>query len=215
MADIGCWMNDYFHIYCMNWCLNILCKIYTSLIILGIKISPPSILFNNPKKKINASRTETIHADITFDEKERQYILQAAEEWRQFSNQSIDIKIDFDLNAEVPFNYETTLIKATASDPITVESDGYFKCTILGLCKPNADETIDLYIIYDRLKDPITFRSTVMHEIGHFLGLDHTPGNSIMSRRNHGNILHLTYNDAIEFAKKYKCQLSDLRYFCL
>ena len=199
----------------MSWCLNIISHLYTSLVILGIKISPPSILFNNPKNKIDAFKAETIHADMAFNETERQHILHAVEEWHKFSNQSVQLNIEFDLDAKIPFNYQTTIIKTAITDPITAESDGYFKCNILGLCKPNADETVDLYIVHDRLTDPIKFRTTVMHEIGHFLGLDHTPNKSIMACKNYGDVLHLTYKDAVEFANKYKCQPADLRYFKL
>lgn len=59
------------------------------------------------------------------------------------------------------------------------------------------------------------YRTTMTHELGHYIGLDHTKHGSIMHKANHSSILYMTRIDAEEVAEKYQCNVDDLRYFKL
>jgi hypothetical protein len=196
---------------------SVLAELYTSLFTSGIKIAPPNFLFNKPKVKIPVRMAEVIHADITFTEEERKYILQAAKDMEFFTNDWFTFDITFDLDTENydAFLEESIMLRVDGYNPSIVKSDEIHQNKTIGLCQYWDDGTRDIYMVYDRLHDPITWRTTAIHELGHFIGLSHTEGRSIMHKYNSKNILYPTYIDAQEFAKVYKCLPKDLRYFKL
>ena len=201
----------------MKFFWSLLAEIYTDLFISGIKWAPPKFLFNQPKIKIPVTLTEIIHADIAFTEEERQYILQAAKDMEFFTNGwfNFDIVFDLDTGNYDAFLDESIMLRVDGYNENIVESDKIHNNTTIGLCRYWDDGTRDIYMVYDRLHDPITWRTTAIHELGHFIGLSHTNGRSIMHKCNSGKILYPTYTDAQEFAKVYNCLPTDLRYFKL
>ena len=96
-----------------------------------------------------------------------------------------------------------------------VESDARIKNTTLGLCNYLPNDTIVLYLVPERLKNPFSFRTTTIHEIGHALGMKHLGKPSVMHQYNHNDVLYPTYKDAIELGKLYGIDPKNLRYFKL
>jgi hypothetical protein len=196
---------------------SFLADIYTLLVTSGVKIAPPSFLFNKPKVNIPVRIVEVIHADITFTPEEREWLLQASKDMEFFTNSwfTFDIKFDLDTENYDAFLEESIMLRVDGYNVNIVKSDEVHQNTTIGLCRYWEDGTRDIYMVYDRLHDPTTWRTTAIHELGHFIGMGHTPSRSIMYRHNSRSVLYPTYIDALEFSRLYKCLPKDLRYFKL
>lgn len=181
----------------------------------GLNIPPSQRFFNQPSASTLEDEYE-IHADISFPEHERYYLKQAAKEFTYFSNDKILFNIQFDLDPDDQemIDNQSVIIRADKYHPVVVEADGYHRTTALGLCQYRPVGSI-IYMVHDRLSYPITYRTVAIHELGHFVGMDHTANPSIMGRYNYNDVLYPTYNDAVEFARVYQCSPEELRYFKL
>lgn len=200
----------------MKFFWNLACELYTGLVTAGIKIPPSHRFFNQPKAATDIQIVEEIHGDISFPEHERYYILQAAKDFQYFSNDQITFDITFDLDPtdKQAVEDQAIILRVDKTHPIIVEMDGYYKHNTLGLCHFREDKDA-IYMVHDRLSNPITYRTTAIHELGHFVGMDHTVGRSIMYKHNNNGVLYPTYIDAVELAEVYDCKPEDFRYFKL
>lgn len=197
---------------------NVICEIYTTLIVSGLKLPPSKSFFNQPTTTNDCYQfLEEIHGDISFTKTERFYILEAAKNFEFFSNNQIKFEITFDLDPtdQIAIDSQSIILRVDQSHDMIVEADGYYKSKILGLCQYKDNDTQTIYLVHDRLRNPITLRTTTIHELGHLVGLDHTQGRSIMHRYNTNSSLYPTYIDAVEFAIRFNCKPSELRYFKL
>lgn len=195
---------------------KILSELYCQLVSLGFKLSPPRLLFNQPKQKFQCQYFAEILADKTFDDSERVYILEGIKDIEEFCNGMIELSVKFDLEpgTQVADN-AFLLLKVETTNPAIVASDERINSTTLGLCQYLQSGGRIIYLVYERLTDPVTYRTTMSHEVGHFLGLEHTARVSIMHKSNFGTVLFPTYIDAQEFSNKYDCSPEDLKYFKL
>ena len=107
------------------------------------------------------------------------------------------------------------MLRATEEDPDVRTWDHKTNSKILGLCLHKSNYTANLYILANRIINKHIFRITVIHELGHFLGMGHTDRISVMHKFNYGTILYPTYIDALEFGKIYNCEPDQLCYFKL
>jgi hypothetical protein len=199
----------------MNWFHSILAKIYCQLVVAGLNISPPAWLFHRPKKQLKCRYHGVILADKNFTDKEQQLILQAKHELEMFCNGSILLTISFDLdptNQEV-INNCNTLLRVNGNHPDIILYDPNFKNNIFGLCCCITASIRTLYLVTERLTTANTFKTTAIHELGHFIGLNHTKSPSIMHEYNYDQIIFLTYIDALEMSRAWQCPVQDLCYF--
>lgn len=196
---------------------KILSKFYCDLIISGINFDPPNILFNKPKYKLDCCFTETILCDVTFNQIERELIKEAILNLESFCNGLIrlDIKFDLDPNDYNRIENSSVLLRVDGYHPSIMASDQKISSTTLGLCEYMTSGYRRLYLVVERLEHHIAFRTTAIHELGHFLGLDHTSKSSIMHKTNFNNVLYPTYIDALELAKIWNVDAECLRYFKL
>lgn len=196
---------------------SILSSFYSDLYCAGIKIAKPKSLFNQPSKRLNCEYRTTIFADKTFTNQERILILEALDDLHYFCNGIVELEIVFDLdsNDQEFIKNNCVLFRVDAEHPSIKESDENIKSTTLGLCSYMANDTRRLYLVSERLWNHITFKTTVTHELGHFIGLDHTNKHSIMHKSNYSNVLFPTRIDALEMGRAWHINPEDFRYFKL
>ncbi len=200
----------------MRFFWKFISEIYCGLVSLGFKIEPPPILFNQPKQKFQSQRFEEILADKSFTSEERGYIIAGIRDMERFCNGLVKFSVKFVLESSTKVTIDSSLLlRVKADNPAIVDSDERIKSTTLGLCQYMSTGAKIVYLVSERLSDPITYRTTVCHEFGHFIGLDHTEQTSIMHKSNFGRVLYPTYIDAVELSTKYGCSPEELRYFKL
>ena len=179
---------------------------------------PPEALFNQPKGHSTFQFVETFRADFTFNPEERAEIVRAAKDLSRFTNDLIIFEIEFDLNPndEEAIYSESVIIRANENHPaLTVWDNKTTGVRALGLCFPKDNYTKNLYIVPDRISNNILFRTTMIHEFGHYVGLGHEAKKSIMHAINYNTVLFPTRIDAVAFAKLYNCSPEEFCYFKL
>lgn len=179
----------------------------------GINWSPPKILFNQPKYKLEHKYIFNIIADNTFSIEERIYINAAIKNFEYFCNGILKFNIEYTLGHFDNVVSGHIILKVDANIEAIKFSDKKISARTLGLYAKYSDNLGIIYLVSERLYNSITFRTTTIHELGHLIGLDHTNINSIMHKINCSNILYPTYIDAKEFGLKYKCDPENLKYF--
>lgn len=201
----------------MRFFWKIISRIYTDLVLSGLTIPKPKWLFHNPKIKLPCQYQTTIFADNTFTDKEKLLILEALDDLHFFCNGLIEIEIIFNLDPKdkEAIKNNCVLLRADETHPSIVEADGYHETRILGLCEYMDNDTVRLYLIPNRLHNEHIFRTTAIHELGHFIALEHTARPSIMHKSNYNGVLYPTEIDAREMARVWRLRYQDLRFFFL
>lgn len=196
---------------------RIVTSIYTDLKISGFNLPPYSFLFHKPTIKFPKTIIETVRAEVRFTPRERELILEAAEDVFRFTNKRIKFNITFDLELDEIVPYEENIIMKSHSDEEYIkEADKKYENNVIGLCYYGDGKGKSIYLVTDRLdRSENLFKSTAIHEFGHYLGMTHTTGRSIMQPINSNSVPYPTYIDAVELAKIWKCLPSDLGYFKL
>ena len=192
-------------------------RIYSDLIIGGIKLPRLDLVFHKPNKKQSCLYQGIIFADSNFTDAERLLILEGLDDLHFFCNGLVELEIVFNLDAsdEDSIRNNHVLLRVDGYHEAIIEADKNHEARVLGLCEYMDNETIRLYLVAERLHGPISFKTTAIHELGHFLGLGHTAKPSIMHKSNSSNVLYLTKIDAQEMAEVWEIDVKDLRYFRL
>lgn len=143
--------------------------------------------------------------------------MEALDDFHRFCNGLIKLKINFelDINNLDQLNNNHTLLRVGPEHPSIVYADKKYDAATLGLCEWMQNQTTRLYLVPERLTNPISFRTTAIHELGHFVGLGHSPKPSIMYKYNYDKVLYPTYKDAIELSKLSGYSPEKFRYFKL
>lgn len=189
--------------------------IYSNLIAAGFEIPVPEWLFHKPKFKLKHLYSNHYRADVNFDDTERQHIINAMKDMEFFCNgmHTFSVDFNFDPSTETIEN-KYTILKVDGYHPYIIESDKRLQANTLGLCS-YIDHGITIYMVSERLHTDIVYRTTVVHELGHAIGMRHTKPYSIMYKSNCGIVLYPTFIDAVELHNNYDCAPQDLRYFKL
>lgn len=202
----------------MKFLWSLAAEIYCDLVSgAGLKIAPPKFLFHQPKQKLKCIYSDIILADVNFTENEKKLIFEAVEDLEYFCNGLINLEILFKLDPgdQETINHNDVLFRATSNHPSIVSSDEHLKAKTLGLCDYMDNDTRRLYLVSERLTNPIIFRTTAIHELGHFIGLAHTKPDSIMYKNNTNRVLYPTIKDAQELGRVWNYKAENFRYFKL
>ncbi len=201
----------------MKFLWTLASELYSALITSGLEVPPPKFLFHQPKKQLECAWSSIILADTNFPESERKLILDAKADLEYFCNGLITLDIRFELDSEdvEVIRKNCVLLRVSPNHPSIVASDENLKASTLGLCDYMSNDTRRLYLVPERLTGPITYRTTAIHELGHFIGLDHTERPSIMHKSNYNGVLYPTRIDAKELAEVWGRNPEEFRYFKL
>lgn len=120
-----------------------------------------------------------IHVDTAFTAEERAHIRNAATAWRLFTLGEVKLVTVEDLDMSTVTTADHRILKVnsktskTLVDMVDAEHPGY---TVLAwaLIEKHPWAARRIYVIEDRV-DPDQFHWIVVHEMGHFLGLDDLP----------------------------------------
>lgn len=195
---------------------RVLALIWAAFKISGLNLPTFSFLFNKPRIKFHNMIVETLHGDLAFTIREQKLILEAAKDMHRFTNGRVLFRIKFDLNSNDNIYNRNVVLKITSDEELIQKQDKHHEANVLGLYYHRNNGTKSIYMITDRLNSSDNmFRTTMIHELGHYLGMGHTEGCSIMHKHNSNIVPYPTLPDAKELAKIWKCLPTDLSYFKL
>lgn len=195
---------------------RVLALIWSAFKIAGLNLPTFSFLFNKPQIKFHNTFVENLHGDLTFTMREQELILEAAKDMYRFTNGRVIFRIKFDLTSADDIYDKNVIIKINSDEELIQKQDEHHGSNVLGLYYRRKNDTNSIYMVADRLTDSNNiFRTTVIHEMGHYLGMGHTEGCSIMHKHNSNLVPYPTLTDAKELAKIWKCLPTDLGYFKL
>lgn len=127
-----------------------------------------------------------LHASGAFTSFERAALLEAATEWEYTVRATISIA----------FDDGGTLLRAQSED-IAAE-DKRMGSKALGLTYTTPGLSPVVVLVSDRITQPRTFYGVAVHEIGHALGVPHTPG-GVMQEYFSEELIHVTPIDAVAY----------------
>lgn len=153
-----------------------------------------------------------LRVDITFTRKERAALERSCEEWYRFTRGAIFFHPLFDLyKQDLDAPMQDDLVLRVSPEFWRIAATPIIAC---GLYQPETiagkkDYRATIYLVPQRLRMPGAFEETMTHELGHFLGLDHTEGRSVMNAGSAG-VTRLTEIDAKEFCRAFECGIEEL-----
>ena len=153
----------------------------------------PSIIYKN------------IYVDRTFDRYERLYINQAANEWNIATKNQVKFTVYF-LPKQNHFGANDILmIKVSPDYPNIIYLDSHSNGVMLGYYDDDSDiKYIEIVSLRIQEKD---FKSVIMHELGHALGLQHHPGEvNLMNPHIEDSSNFITKTDIKQFCSIYICK---------
>lgn len=159
----------------------------------------------------------TLYVDRNFSEAEVDIIVGAALEWSKATNHTVEYSIVLLPTKEKPDLKNAVFItKRSVDDPRIILMDLIGDTQTLGIFEKRGVKYIAL--VTARLNED-NYKSVVLHELGHSLGLKHLEGNANINTLMYpymsiimedGTIIpagsdHITKKDLAQFCKLYRC----------
>lgn len=166
--------------------------------------------YYNHSKNYNDHVHKTLFLDRTFSKEEVEFITSAAIEWSEATQHIANIDIVQLSNKEEILSKDSVIVVAVSPDyPDVLIDESLSNNTILGLYTRKYEIGI-IELVVSRISDE-DYKTVVMHELGHALGLDHNLGLdgifTLMSPSIDGCSNHITQKDLDNFCQFYHCNL--------
>lgn len=158
---------------------------------------------------------ETLYLDYKFTETEKEYIMSAAYEWQEATDHLVTFDIEMlPSNRVLDFDNGILIKKVDSTDPdiIAIDSTNSDADSALGFY--NGDHPIPHIKLCASRISPEIYKTVVMHELGHFLGLSHAKGidgiQTLMYPSVNLGSDRITREDLISFCKIHGCNAKKL-----
>lgn len=175
------------------------------------------IVITDPPKENHLTHIEkSIYIDRTFTIQQKYIIEVAAAEWQNTTKGIVKFKVVRLPTSEVLDPTKSIIIVNTNSDdPDIIELDAFARNNSYHLGWTNMNHVIpNIKIVSSRIKTSEKFKSTILHELGHAIGLSHNEGKSgeltLMYPAIDLGADHITEKDLQKFCQKYSCNYKDL-----
>ena len=158
---------------------------------------------------------KTIFVDNYFNDKQFDKIKEAAQEWTLKTHHIVNFQVErLPSKKTLRANKDLLILPVTPNFPDIILCDEYY----------HHDNTVGFFndsgplyfieIVMDRASEDI-FKSIVLHELGHSLGLEHDTsvdgiGSLMFPALNMGSD-HITEEDLYQFCSLYKCDVEKLK----
>lgn len=156
----------------------------------------------------------TLYLENSVFENEVDHVSAASLEWYNATNGQVIFDLEKLPAKDIDPHKSIVLVNITPQYPQIIVLDSYNKNTTLAYCDRNATLPY-IGIVYDRINED-EFTSVLMHELGHYMGLEHPdtkehPENGIgtlmYSNLTNGSS-HITQEDLVQFCKLHHCDAS-------
>jgi len=178
-----------------------------------VKYVPETIVEITPIKKTSFSAT--LYITNTYTDIEKILIIDAAMEWNRKSKGIINFSIELEPFKIIDLSKGILLLSVNKYDPDIVYLDvatGMFGNAI-GI---TSDNGIVPYIktVSERINTGVMFRGTILHELGHYIGLSHNDTedgkNTLMYYAVQGGSTDITHYDLMKMCEIYECDNSKI-----
>ena len=154
----------------------------------------------------------TIYVDRNLDNWRLEEIISAAIEWHEATKGLVTFDVEKLPQDNIDPNNSLIMIEITPDFPEIIIMENKNHNLILGFYN-NENGWPYIALVTSRL-DENDFKSVVLHELGHSLGLEHNKGvngiGSLMYPSIEGAATHITNRDLDNFCKLYKCDSKKL-----
>jgi len=154
------------------------------------------------------------YVDEAFDMSENFLIASSIAEWEKKTGGILTFRVHYFTTAgeflTIKDRKAIAITKMSIYDPFVEEVEEE-QGKLLGLHTKNFSTEIIILNTERFSGDPLEFRSTTMHEIGHALGLEHSAHKyTLMYPSADYAALHITKKDLIQFCYLHLCKVEDL-----
>lgn len=156
----------------------------------------------------------TVYVDGNFRDDEFKVIKEASDEWSAKTAGLAVIEVKRLPSPEKPKFTMTTddilLEKADSASSEILFLDYSTDATLFGLYRVEGNHSI-VILVTDRFSSTNEYRTVVLHEIGHALGLEHNSVRGTVMYRDHAHVGdHLVREDLKQFCAIYRCDVDEL-----
>lgn len=187
-------------LFCIiKYTVPVLCALYASHITNDKVIEEKQYI--KPKKSLIAQVLVTNQ----FSKQEKDIVEEAAFDWTSRTKGVVNLKIVYEPFINIDFTNSVLMLKSNEHDPDIIIMDSVNNCNGCIIAITSRKHMVPYIKIVDsRVKNINHFYTVVLHEIGHYIGLNHLEG-----PQNIGTVMY-----PVHIGFRRELTVTDLKYFC-